>query len=260
MTDAVARHRSDRATGHGMLAHRFLCPASRTSELRAELEPSDHIKVVVIADTGEQGLASALVAVADDAALELAGLEYPLAKADQADPIDALNTALKAVPDRAVPLFVEPARLSDTAVLAPAIAEQRQEPLLGLKLRCGGVRADLFPSPDELAHALVDVATAAVALKATAGLHHAVRYTDPETAFTHHGFLNLVAAVADAVAGATPDKVAGTLRTTDPAVLVKRVSGLGTHATAATRQVFTAYGSCSTSTPPYEARKLGLWN
>ena len=37
MAAALARHRADEAAGHPMLTHRFLCPASRLGELRAEL-------------------------------------------------------------------------------------------------------------------------------------------------------------------------------------------------------------------------------
>jgi len=36
MAEALARHRADEAAGYPMLSHRFLCPASRIGELRAE--------------------------------------------------------------------------------------------------------------------------------------------------------------------------------------------------------------------------------
>ena len=39
----------------------------------------------------------------------------------------------------------------------------------------------------------------AVPFKCTAGLHHAVRYTDPTTGFRHHGVLNILVATARAV-------------------------------------------------------------
>ena len=41
---------------------------------------------------------------------------------------------------------------------------------------------------------------ARAAVQVTAGLHHAVRHTEPETGFEHHGFLNVLVATADALA------------------------------------------------------------
>src|SRR5690606_33764972 len=37
MADALARHRRDQAAGSPVLTHRFLCPASRITELRSGL-------------------------------------------------------------------------------------------------------------------------------------------------------------------------------------------------------------------------------
>ncbi|MCQ4081698.1 hypothetical protein NGB36_14045 [Streptomyces sp. RB6PN25] len=271
MAAALARHRADQAESSGMLTHRFLCPASRIAELRELLQAGDRIRVGLIADTGAAGLAPAVAAVAADPRLALSVLEFPLAKAaGRAEPAGALDAVLDtdldtvldviaAQVDADVSVFVEPSRLADAVSLAAAMAAHDEGTRLGMKLRCGGVRADLFPQPDDLAAALVVAASDHVTVKATAGLHHAVRHTDPRTGFTHHGFLNLLLATADAVAGAGVDQVAATLRVTDPAALVKRAAGLDPAAVAATRRGFAAYGSCSTSTPLQEARDLGLW-
>src|SRR5205085_6885486 len=65
MAAALARHRADEAAGHPMLSHRFLCPASRLAELRAELarlEEGDGrapLRLGLILDTGLDGLAAA---------------------------------------------------------------------------------------------------------------------------------------------------------------------------------------------------------
>ncbi|MDJ0429161.1 hypothetical protein QNA19_24815, partial [Rhodococcus fascians] len=51
------------------------------------------------------------------------------------------------------------------------------------KFRTGGVVAEAYPDEDELASALATVIASGVPFKATAGLHHAVRNTDPHTGF-----------------------------------------------------------------------------
>ena len=51
----------------------------------------------------------------------------------------------------------------------------------------------------ELGDVLVAAVSAGLPFKLTAGLHEAVRHTNAETGFTHHGFLNLVLAAARCV-------------------------------------------------------------
>ncbi|MRH88458.1 hypothetical protein GFY24_13550 [Nocardia sp. SYP-A9097] len=252
MHDAVARHRRDLAGASSVLTHRFLCPASRIGELRAELTSADRIHVGLIADTGLHRVDAAVGIIDADPALELAAIEFPLASTDQStdDVVAALPTD--------VPVFLEPVALADVVALAPEIARLSVDRAVGLKLRCGGMRAELFPTPTALAHALVTVARHNVMVKATAGLHHGVRYTDPATGFTHHGYLNLLVAIADAVAGADPAAVTARLLSTDRAALTRAALDMKASQLVASRRLFTSYGSCSTSTPLIEARDFGL--
>ncbi|MGH3452089.1 MAG: hypothetical protein ACRDQW_15490 [Haloechinothrix sp.] len=262
MAAAVARHRADLTAGSGVLTHRFLCPATRIGELCAHLNPADRFRLGLIADAGATGLAAAVAEIDGAVNLKQASVEFPLARTDLADPAAALDAAAAAVtaagvPDE-VPLFIEPASLSDVDRLAEAVAARATPRPVGVKLRCGGVRSDLFPPPGVLAGALVTVVRAGVAVKATAGLHHAVRYTDPETGFVHHGYLNLLLAVADAIGAAGVDTVADTLRSRDPAALALRAAALDDDAAAMLRRTFVSYGSCSTGVPRAEAGELGL--
>jgi hypothetical protein len=270
MPAAVARHRVDQAGKNPVLTHRFLCPASRVGELRAESRAGDRIDVGRKAHDGAAGLADAVAGIAADGALRLATVDFPLAVGAEADHVTALDAALMAVRDAKVPdhvpVFVEPRALGDVESLAPEVARRQGERPVGLKLRCGGVRADLFPSPEQLAAALVAAVRAGVVVKATAGLHHAVRYTDPATGFVHHGYLNLLLAVAGAVRGAEAEglasddteAVAATLRITDTERLRSTAAALDPETVARTRRVLASYGSCSTSTPLAEARTLRL--
>ncbi|MQA63543.1 MAG: hypothetical protein GEU86_19120 [Actinophytocola sp.] len=259
MTDAVRRHREDLAAGEAVLTHRFLCAASRIAELREELDDGDRFRVGLIADA--DGLAATVAEIEADARLTLAAIEFPLARARRADPVGALTAAqgaVDAVVADDVPLFVEPVELSDVDRLAAAVAADRSPRAVGLKIRCGGASQDLFPAPEALGAAVVTVVERGVVMKATAGLHHAVRYTDPDTGLLHHGYLNLLLAVADAQAGGVAGEVAATLRITDPAVLLHRLAELDDARARAVRNTFASYGSCSTRVPVAEAREMGM--
>ncbi|MFC3453456.1 hypothetical protein [Amycolatopsis speibonae] len=123
------------------------------------------------------------------------------------------------------------------------------------KFRTGGVRADLYPGEAELAAAVRAAVGAGVPFKATAGLHHALRNTDPVTGFEQHGFLNLMLAT-DAVL--TGDDAEAVLAERDGAVLAERLRALDPDRTAAVRAGFTSFGTCSITDPLTELAGLGL--
>jgi len=90
--------------------------------------------------------------------------------------------------------------------------------------------------------------------KLTAGLHHAIRHTDPETGFTHHGFLNVLAAACAAADGVEVTEVAGLLATTQPLTLIEAVR---THRSRP-RPLWCGFGTCSIPEPLADLQKLGL--
>ncbi|MFE0182494.1 hypothetical protein [Streptomyces olivaceus] len=239
--EAVARHRRDRAAAHPMHTLRFLVPVGRLEEIRAELRPDDRLVLGLIADASVPGdpaerLRSALATVAADDRLETALVEAPLA-AFGTDPATAAPAVLAATADAGVPVFLEPAAPSGIDALLTAVAGA---PGVGAKLRCGGVRAKLFPSPAEVAHFVLVCARAGVPFKATAGLHRAVRHRDPETGFAHHGYLNLLLAAARSAVGPTAAAlVPDALETTSPDTLVRELTALSAPAAAAARALFT---------------------
>ena len=91
--------------------------------------------------------------------------------------------------------------------------------------------------------------------KATAGLHNAVRHTDPQTGFTHHGFLNLLVATARMQSGGD---VLDALQSMDAAALSEEAGALSDQAQHAARSVFASYGSCSLTDPITDLSNLGL--
>ena len=143
---------------------------------------------------------------------------------------------------------------------------------LFLKLRAGGVARTAFPSVDELTDALCGCAEAGVTLKATAGLHHALRGSYPVTAepladtATMHGFLNVLFAAALAYRGASRSTIVSALAETDWnafSFTLDQVAWRGhpvdRDALARFRRCFfRAFGSCSFDDPVRELRTAGL--
>src|SRR5205085_10200601 len=247
MAAALARHRADEAAGHPMLSHRFLCPASRLAELRAELarlEEGDGrapLRLGLIRDTGLDGLAAAERETAGEPSRALEMVEVPAPSAE------AVSTALDALAGFEPAAFLEGPR--DPGWVKTVAAWPGPGGLRGAKVRCGGARAELFPSPEELAAFVCACAGNGVPFKATAGLHGAIRHRDEETGFVHHGFLNLVLAAVAAAMGAAVDDVATILAATDGPALAAEARAVSARALSAARLLFRAYGSCSTSEP-----------
>lgn len=286
MPDAIRRHRDDIAAAEPMLTQRFLCPASRIEELRQHLDDSDRFALGLILDSGTDESAGACATVSADPRLSLALLEIPLrvfadagpgaaagegrtAEAEGSAPggtveARALHRALQAVATvpTTVPAHLEPSAPSRVDALLDAIGPAAGRGVdggqrtLGAKLRCGGVRAELFPGPAETAHFVMACVAAGVPFKATAGLHRAVRHTDPSTGFLHHGFLNLLLATATAVADGSEQDVRRVLETGDADGLQRVAARTDAATAAATRRLFVGYGSCSTRTPVREAHAI----
>lgn len=251
MTAALARHRADLATGDPVLSHRFLCPASAIDDLRVHLGADEDVRIGLIVDTGITSVADALAAASTDARLRLETVEVALPAAD------ALGAAERHVPDLAsldTVVFVEIPRHADWRGALDVVAAHP----VGAKIRCGGARADLFPTNEELAAFVCAAVSAGVAFKATAGLHHAVRYRDSRTGLDHHGFLNLLLAVCRAVQHAPHGAVAAALALDDAAVLGGFARAVPDTVATAARRALVAYGSCSTSDPLADLQALDL--
>lgn len=62
---------------------------------------------------------------------------------------------------------------------------------LGVKIRTGGIKAELVPSPDKVAKAIALCRDRKLRMKFTAGLHHPIRMYRNEINAKMHGFLNV---------------------------------------------------------------------
>lgn len=255
MPAAVARHRADVAAGHPVLTQRFLCPASGLARLRAELAPGQGWRLGLVADTGLDGLPGALEEINGDPRLRLETIEIRLpAAASGLGPAVSQVAAAAARAPASATVYAELPLSADMEAAARELAARR----MGAKIRCGGAEAALFPTAGQLTGFLMAVTGAQVPFKATAGLHHAVRYTDPATGFDHHGFLNLLLAACRAVDEPAPEAIAAILEQDDGGALAARARDVSRENAARTRSLFVAYGSCSTREPIEDLTALGL--
>lgn len=137
------------------------------------------------------------------------------------------------------------------------VAAQRAEGLrIAPKFRVGGLAAELFPTPVELAAVICACRDRGLPFKLAAGLRHALRHTDPETGFTHHGFLNVLVASAVAVEGAEVAEVAEALAVTHPVPLVEPARVRRDES----RPLWIGFGSPNVLEPLTELIRLGLIN
>ena len=236
MGQALDRYRRNLGMADPVLSHRFVCLSSRLAELTDQLTPDDAIQLSIILDRP-------LPASRLDPRLRLVALELPpRTRVPWPDEVPS-----------GVPVFAE---------VNPRDPEQ-QDVLdalgvrgWGIKIRCGGVTADLFPTPTQLAGLIQSSVIRGLPVKATAGLHHAVGYHDPDTGFDHFGFLNLLLAVAVALrqAQGTSDVLADQ----DGERVAAQLRALDRDTAYAVRAIFTSYGSCSTAEPIEDLRRLGL--
>jgi hypothetical protein len=246
MAAAVPAHRHLQAQ-LGDLVGPFVVPAARLGELAEHVGDGEPVGVSVIAAAGD--LPAAAARVDAHPGLVLAAVEVPVAT-DAATAREAVRVLDGVLPD-GVPAAVELPRSAARDEVLDVLAGTGHR----AKLRTGGVRAALFPPPEELAATLRACVVRGVALKCTAGLHSAVRHTDPATGFAHHGFLNLLAA-CDALAAGGPAAAAERwLRQDDAGALV---GGWSPDRVARARAVFTSFGTCSVLEPVDDLIALGL--
>ncbi|GAA4481888.1 hypothetical protein GCM10023094_30800 [Rhodococcus olei] len=255
LEDAVPAHFAHEDGGHADLVGPFVLPADRVAELPAVLADGDRrtLRLSLTVPGGTDAVPAALgrLGAIDGVCLVSLEIAVPI---DQSVPdlVAALREIDSAAPG--VDIYIEVPR-----------GGRRAEILAGLsgtdhraKFRTGGVVADAYPDEAELAAAIETVVSLGVPFKATAGLHHAVRNTDPDTGFEQHGFLNLMVATHQAGAGAGVEDLAAVLADRDGRRLAAALRALPADAVAALRARFRSYGTCSIADPLADLTALGL--
>ncbi|MFF4889570.1 hypothetical protein [Micromonospora chersina] len=255
LPDAVTAHHRHRAGWYADLVGPLLLPASTLPDLPELLAPEATLAVGVIGDVPVGRLEAALAEA--DPRLAVRQVEAPVAKRGE-DPQPGLADLVK-LAERlgGTNVYAEIPLTFGLMAALDALAEARAGGLpVAAKFRTGGLAAELFPTPVELAAVICACRDRELPFKLTAGLHHAIRHRDPETGFTHHGFVNVLAATLAATGGGEVDGVAELLAATDPL----RVVELARSHREAERPLWVGYGSCSISEPLTDLIRLGLVN
>ncbi len=247
--DAVPAHLRHAKGAHAALVGPFVLAAKdlgSLAELTAGL-PESSFELALTAPL--PGLADALEAAGSIPAARVVALEVALPEQTApAEVVPALDAVLTGRPG--ISTYVEVPRDGRRADVIGALAGTRY----AAKFRTGGVRDELYPDEAELAGAVAAVVRAKVPFKATAGLHHAIRNTDPVTGFEQHGFLNLLLATDSALRGDGEEELVALLAERDGAALAERVRTLD----PAVRETFRSFGTCSIADPATEMADLHL--
>ena len=263
LLDAVRDHLEHRASPHADLLGPFVVSDGRLPELVEVLSGAagdldGPLPVSVVCSGGAGSLEPAARWADGSPALELRALEVALRDLDDLvgaarRTVAAADLGLDAAVYVELPLTgpgADPAGHAWLSALDEVAAAD-----LRLKLRTGGVSAELFPPSTTVAAAVDAALDRELPFKATAGLHQAVRHVDGETGFDHHGFLNVLLATRAALDG---DDAQAVLDERDPQALVVRARDLGSETLARTRRWFTSFGCCGVLDPLEDLLDLGL--
>lgn len=248
LSDAVPAHTGHRSSWYAPLIGPLLIPLADRDAFRALAPPGTGVGLV--------GEPPAVEAAIGELPAGTRQIESPVAKRGE-DPrpgIDRL-AALMRKSEEPWQWYLEVPLAWGLMSALDTVAALRAEGLpVAAKFRTGGLAAELFPTPVELAAVICACRDRDLPFKLTAGLHHAVRHTDAETGLVHHGFLNILAAVLAAADGAEPADLAGILASTDALPLADRVRP---HLDR-DRPLWVGFGSCSVQDPVTDLTTLGL--
>lgn len=256
LADAVRRHREHRGSWHAPLVGPLLIPASSCVELlehaRAGTTP---LRVGLISRPGADpqvlAMAAAGLAATSTVGVSIAELGwYPEWRSLGLD-VEHLPTALEV-----------PRGEAQHSALADIRAARDHGARVGAKFRTGATPTWAWPDEAELADFLIEVVQRRIPFKLTGGLHHAVRGSYVPVGGTeaeeNHGLLNVVLALAGALAEANDTAVAGALADRDGERLAARVDALTPAQVTAVRDRFVAFGCCTVTDPIGELESLGL--
>jgi hypothetical protein len=252
---ALQEHLAHRMASYAGVVGPLLVPAAALTEL-AELVAAQALaaplRIGVIAAGGPDEAGEAVSAAAAGPSLDVVAVELPLATSgDLAATWRSLGSGGRSVwfeLDRTDSGRNQLDRLAAAGTGGPG----------GAKLRTGGITAPGFAPETELAAFLRHAIDRDLTFKLTAGLHHAIRCTDPTTGFEQHGVLNVLCAIKAALNGAEEDELETVLAERDPAPLVTQGNGMSEADASVIRAFWSSFGCCGVTEPIDELAALGL--
>lgn len=251
LIEAVAKHHDHAAAWYRGLVGSLLIPASTVA-----VEQVPRLTAGLIGDVP----AAALPATVEKLRAGGVVVEYVEAAVARRgeDPQPGVATLCRfAAEQNGLPLYAEIPLTWGLLSALDSVAEARAGGLpVAPKFRVGGLAAELFPTPVELAAVICACRDRELPFKLAAGLRHATRHTDPETGFTHHGFLNVLVAALIAAGGGEVAEVAEALAATHPVPLVEPARS---HRNGP-RPLFVGFGTANVVEPLTELVRLGLIN
>ncbi len=270
--EAVRGHARHRTAWYAGLVGPFVCSDRWLPDLTAQLDadaPPTPLRVTLVVAGGAGAIGPAVNWAVRHPDLELAGVEVAV-RADEGSPgglahnatrvTTALDEALRTNPATAeLPAYVE---LPRTDGAEPAPAWQSAADVLAtyghpLKLRTGGETPEAHPGAVALAGCIDAALDRELAIKATAGLHHAVRHTSQE-GFEQHGFLNVLLATRALLDGSSATEAAAVLENRDATAVAGAVADWDDDLAGRTRRWFRSFGSCSVDEPLRDLVQHGL--
>jgi hypothetical protein len=293
LEDAITEFAAMRHTAEAWMLGRFIAPAGRLADLVAFtdlFQPQAPFPVAVLGVGGDDaesflnGLAGDLEAISEferahpgRVRADLLEVRLPFAVVDAGAGsvghlLERVADLLDASPVRLGRICLEIGFSGDwrrniESATAAFRADSRLSPVLGLKIRCGGLTPDTFPTPEQIAFLVTRARDARLPFKATAGLHHPVRHHDQELEVMRHGFLNVFgAAILAHALELTEQALRQVLRSEQQRSFVFDDEGfafqdlrISTAQIEAARTHFAlSFGSCSFAEPRDDLRALGL--
>ena len=252
VAEAVAAHAQHKAAWYHDLVGPFLLPSSLV-----DLDVSPAGLVVGVVNDAAIGTLPATVAKLRASGAVVGHVEAAVARRGE-DPQPGLAAMRRLAADhRDLDVYAEIPLSWGLLAGLDTVAEARGAGLrIAPKFRVGGLAAELFPTPVELAAVVCACRDRDLPFKLAAGLRHALRHTDPETGFTHHGFLNVLVAAVYAADGGEVAEVAEALAATHPVPLVEPARARRD----GPRPLWVGFGTASVMDPLTELIRLGLIN
>lgn len=264
---------------HAWMLSRFVVPARRLSELPAFDEKISFTTLGRGGKDMEEFLANIHLDIADirafadvhpNANVDMYEVALPASSlTDKFSANEIVTRAAEALNKNGITVFFE-SPFSEgwegrTEKLLRALRKVKDKHV-GFKLRTGGVTAEAFPSPEQVAQAIIQTREAGVPMKCTAGLHHPIRHFNSSVNTKMHGFLNVFGAGVLAFAnGISQAEIQSILEDEDPSNFVFDEHGFAWKGLRVASSVIkrarlfaTSFGSCSFDEPREDLRNLGI--